>query len=429
MIKDLHFWVQKVLPLVYDDSLSYYELLAKVVKKLNEVINVTNDLSKTITQDVTNIMNEWLEDGTLADIIGSTLSDLDDRVDDLESSDAAQNSAISDIQTAVTAAQGNISDLQSAIKFMDPVRLKGQGIVFFGDSWTVGGSASIQANRFSSQLASMLGMTEHNYGVGGAGFTRPGNLISSQITTAATEMSTSARAAIPVVVICGGVNDLRNMDVTDQTEFMTNAAATCQAAHTAFPNALIVAVVSNTTLSGMTPEKLRWITAAQERIQYHQSYPVIVPTDCFNWVRNRVTWYQSDGLHLSDLGHGVWANRIAQAICGCTTQIFDHVATVSLQSGITTSDDLSLYAFKHGAYLTLQTIPLTFTTPVTEQTLIATVPAECAPMKNAYGIFAYGNTIVGCVAVTTAGNIYLTPLGGVASISQGYFAGAQYLLT
>ena len=32
------FWCQKVLPLVYDDSLSYYETLCKVVKYLNDVI-------------------------------------------------------------------------------------------------------------------------------------------------------------------------------------------------------------------------------------------------------------------------------------------------------------------------------------------------------------------------------------------------------
>lgn len=32
------FWCQKVLPIVYDDSLSYYELLNKVVNYLNNVI-------------------------------------------------------------------------------------------------------------------------------------------------------------------------------------------------------------------------------------------------------------------------------------------------------------------------------------------------------------------------------------------------------
>lgn len=41
--------VQKVLPAVYDDSLSYYELLAKIQKKLNETITDINNL------------NEWQE--------------------------------------------------------------------------------------------------------------------------------------------------------------------------------------------------------------------------------------------------------------------------------------------------------------------------------------------------------------------------------
>lgn len=37
--------VQKVLPAVYDDSLSYYELLCKIQEKLNEVIGSENNLN------------------------------------------------------------------------------------------------------------------------------------------------------------------------------------------------------------------------------------------------------------------------------------------------------------------------------------------------------------------------------------------------
>lgn len=33
------FWCYKVLPLVYDDSLSYYELLCKVIDYINKLIN------------------------------------------------------------------------------------------------------------------------------------------------------------------------------------------------------------------------------------------------------------------------------------------------------------------------------------------------------------------------------------------------------
>ena len=38
-LKPFRFWCQKVLPSVYDDSLSYYELLSKVVSYLNDVID------------------------------------------------------------------------------------------------------------------------------------------------------------------------------------------------------------------------------------------------------------------------------------------------------------------------------------------------------------------------------------------------------
>lgn len=45
----LRFWCQKVLPLVYDDSLSYYELLNKVVEYLNNTISDVSTCEDNIT--------------------------------------------------------------------------------------------------------------------------------------------------------------------------------------------------------------------------------------------------------------------------------------------------------------------------------------------------------------------------------------------
>lgn len=39
------FWCQKVLPLVYDDSLSYYEVLCKVVDYINDLIKNNNEIA------------------------------------------------------------------------------------------------------------------------------------------------------------------------------------------------------------------------------------------------------------------------------------------------------------------------------------------------------------------------------------------------
>ena len=49
------YWCQKILPAVYDDSLSYYELLNKVVEYLNKVIakyNVMVDAVNTNTKNI-----------------------------------------------------------------------------------------------------------------------------------------------------------------------------------------------------------------------------------------------------------------------------------------------------------------------------------------------------------------------------------------
>ena len=37
-------WCRRVLPAVYDDSLSYYEQLTKLVAKLNEAIDSINEI-------------------------------------------------------------------------------------------------------------------------------------------------------------------------------------------------------------------------------------------------------------------------------------------------------------------------------------------------------------------------------------------------
>lgn len=50
-VQPLRFFSQKVLPLVYDNSLSYYEVLEKVVYKLNEVIEfVDTSISERIAE-------------------------------------------------------------------------------------------------------------------------------------------------------------------------------------------------------------------------------------------------------------------------------------------------------------------------------------------------------------------------------------------
>ena len=69
-VDSFRFWCQKVLPLVYDDSLSYYELLCKVVDYLNNTIADVN----TLGTDVDNLNKAFIQ---LQDYVNNYFSTLD----------------------------------------------------------------------------------------------------------------------------------------------------------------------------------------------------------------------------------------------------------------------------------------------------------------------------------------------------------------
>lgn len=69
------FWCQKVLPLVYDDSLSYYEVLCKVVDYLNHLIEDTSNLTEELSslKKEVEIVKQWIDNfdaGKIADLEG-----------------------------------------------------------------------------------------------------------------------------------------------------------------------------------------------------------------------------------------------------------------------------------------------------------------------------------------------------------------------
>lgn len=69
-----NFWCQKVLPLVYTDALSYYEMLGKFVGKLNEVIGNVNNLNENTVFSVNNVkpVDGNVNVGTVKSVNGST---------------------------------------------------------------------------------------------------------------------------------------------------------------------------------------------------------------------------------------------------------------------------------------------------------------------------------------------------------------------
>ena len=69
-LRPFRYWCQKVLPLVYDDSLSYYELLCKIVDYLNK----TMEDVETLHEDVTNLSTAYEQ---LQNYVNTYFSSLD----------------------------------------------------------------------------------------------------------------------------------------------------------------------------------------------------------------------------------------------------------------------------------------------------------------------------------------------------------------
>lgn len=63
IIDTFRFWCQKVLPLVYDDSLSYYEVLCKVVEYINNLIEEDKLIEADVAQlqSEMRVVQEWID--------------------------------------------------------------------------------------------------------------------------------------------------------------------------------------------------------------------------------------------------------------------------------------------------------------------------------------------------------------------------------
>lgn len=171
-------YVAKVLPLVYDDSLSYYEVLCKVVDKVNEMIPFVNNIAVGIKEEVGSILNQWAEDGTLETIINEDIfNTLNEQV---ESNTTAIDSLIGNINginTALTSLDTRLNNMQNAIDDLPTHPFTNKTIGFFGDSITKGtlNTTGTASKPFPTIIGELTHSTIHNFAVGGASATNSGD--------------------------------------------------------------------------------------------------------------------------------------------------------------------------------------------------------------------------------------------------------------
>lgn len=93
-----HIFIPKIVPLVYDDTLSYYEFVCKLLNKVNEAITALNNL------------------GIRVDALEEAVAELQRIVDSFDDRITACEGDISDLKTAVETINGTIENINTAIE-------------------------------------------------------------------------------------------------------------------------------------------------------------------------------------------------------------------------------------------------------------------------------------------------------------------------
>ena len=130
-------YCQKVLPLVYDDSLSYYEVLCKLRAKINEVIETFNDYEDVIAElqeaitDIADMKTDIASlQGDMA-IVKSTLTTYGENIDTLIEAVQKNKDDIATLQAKVTTIEGNVESQLAT--FMTKVEAMINSITFDAD--------------------------------------------------------------------------------------------------------------------------------------------------------------------------------------------------------------------------------------------------------------------------------------------------------
>ena len=138
-------WCRRVLPAVYDDSLSYYEQLAKLVAKLNEAIDSVNEIGsgfdelKTLYTELKNYVDHYFDNldvqseinnkldtmaanGTLDEIINQHIfNDLNGKVEQLKGTVNRIEPIVDTLSGSVNRIEPIVDTLNGKVKRIEPI--------------------------------------------------------------------------------------------------------------------------------------------------------------------------------------------------------------------------------------------------------------------------------------------------------------------
>lgn len=276
-----------VLPQVYGDELSYYELLNKVIEKLNAMGVTVNEL--------VDYVNSYFSDESFQKYIDNKLDEM--------------------------VASGYFDTL---IKhYFD------RKMIFIGDSYILGYSNDGQIyTSFAEIIKANSSYDITVLGASGAGFANAGTLPTEQknfLALLQTYNGTeSDKNAITDIFVFGGFNDRTHTD-TEIYEAMTSFN---EYSRNNFPNALIHVSFIGWTTNGSEYESLAKTCMAYSQCGIRgMSY-----IKNSEYILHNTRYFTSDGVHPNNSGHAVLASYILSSINGNDIDVIEQRGQVNFPS-------------------------------------------------------------------------------------------------
>ena len=228
----------KVLPAVYDDSLSQYELLSKLLYTVNTIITSTNDMGTQVEQ-LTQLVQQLID--------GQFPQGLIDYVSDIARAAVADD--IDAINAIIAQIQADIAELDSeATMKVSKLNDSSKLLVVIGDSWNAGACDGHLQNYdisdgWGAQLAEIVGRDTTrnfgNYAQPSAGFFKKGGSPARNFYDMVNELNGSENCT--AVIVGGGINDSTAVDsnTISLSEVVTGARSFCNLCASKYPNAII----------------------------------------------------------------------------------------------------------------------------------------------------------------------------------------------
>ena len=318
---------------------------AALTDQYNSAMHTIDDTLLTINNNTNNALTGvtdvkgWL--GSLGITNTETATTSKTRWDGAASLAVTNENEIADIHENLTALGANTVTNATALK--NTLNNKqnsyyNSDMVFIGDSITQGyGATDVGKDRWATLICNYFHATQHNYAVGGAGFTVNGQASNGrfdvQATTAANDNKYDHNN-VRLVFISGGVND--NL-TTENSAANTNATLCVNTLRTAFPNATIIAIIGP---SGSLEKGKHSLgnTGINERIKYYRSLIRLMQKlncatiDGWRLISTNINMQYTDRAHPNTTGYAYMAGQILNSILGGTISYSDSGWTWDLTS-------------------------------------------------------------------------------------------------